>query len=82
MATKCVSCPVPSLAMKQASVESSGRRPDAKDVASAMPVVNGKATARIRAIFFMAISWRRARTSAKPLTFWSFFKGCGERLGA
>jgi hypothetical protein len=42
--------------MKQVSVESSGRRPNAKDVVSAMPVLNTKVRARIRADFFMAIS--------------------------
>jgi hypothetical protein len=42
--------------MKQASFESSGRRPHPKAVASAKPVVNGKARARIRAVVFMAIS--------------------------
>jgi hypothetical protein len=42
--------------MKQVSVESSGRRPNAKDVVSAMPVLNGKARASIMAIFFTAIS--------------------------
>ena len=48
-------CGVPSLAMEQGSVES-GRRPNANALVSAMPVINGKTRARIRAIFFMAIS--------------------------
>ena len=47
---------MPSLATKQVSVESSGRRPNAKDVVRAMPVLNRKARAKIKAIFFMAIS--------------------------
>jgi hypothetical protein len=43
---------VPSLAMKQASIESSGRRPNPKAVVSATPVVNSTARARIRTTFF------------------------------
>jgi hypothetical protein len=55
--------------MKQVSVESSGRRPNAKDVVSAMPVLNGKARARIRAVFFMAISRKLIRVMALAFTF-------------
>jgi hypothetical protein len=38
-----------------AQVKSSGRRPNAKAVVSAMPAVKAKARARITAIFFMAV---------------------------
>jgi hypothetical protein len=38
-----------------AQVKSSGIRPNAKAVVSAMPVVKAKARARIAAIFFMAV---------------------------
>jgi len=41
--------------MKQAAFESSGKRPHPKAVVSVMPVVSAKASARITAIFFMAI---------------------------
>jgi hypothetical protein len=56
LATRGTGCPVPSLAMKQSSIESSGRRPNPKAVVSATPVVNRRARARIRTTFFMAIS--------------------------
>jgi len=71
---------VPSLTMKQASFESSGKRPHPKAVVSVMPVVSAKASARITAIFFMtaplfclcADCQNRARTSVIAITFWSF----------
>jgi hypothetical protein len=75
-----VSCRLPSLAMKQVSVESSGRRPNAKDVVSAMPVLNGKARARIRAVFFMAISRKLIRVMALSFTVPPSTRGCCQKL--
>ena len=75
-----MSCQLPSLAMKQVSVESSGRRPNAKDVVSAMPAVNGKARARITAIFCMAIFRKLIRVMALAFTFLHQRVGCCQKL--
>jgi hypothetical protein len=66
--------------MKQVSVESSGRKPNAKEVVSAMPVLNVKARARIRAIFFKAISRKLIRVMALAFAFLHQNVGCCQKL--
>ena len=82
MATSCrvSSCRFDTTQHPSGQVKSCGRRPNAKAVVSAMPVVMAKARARITAIFVMAISplqasrdcQNRASTSVTAITFWSF----------
>jgi hypothetical protein len=62
-----------------AHIKGSGRRPNAKAVVSAMPVVMAKARARITPVV-MAVTLfdlcgdcqNKARTSVTAITFWSF----------
>jgi hypothetical protein len=63
--------------MTQSSDESSGRRPNANDVVSAMPALNRKARDRFRAIFFMAISRKPIRVMALAFARISLFEPGG-----